>query len=82
MGVRNPVEVFWGQVNKAVQIVPVEKYVAAAAQAMGREVFKNELGDPQGLIAEFLERVPESTPQALFAKMALRKDSDQLAKAS
>jgi hypothetical protein len=36
----NPVEVFWGQVNEAVQIVPVEKYVAAAAQAMGREVFK------------------------------------------
>jgi len=28
----NPAEVFWGQVNEAVQIVPMEKYIAAAAQ--------------------------------------------------
>ena len=77
----NPVEVFWGQLNEAVPIVPVEKLVAAAAQAMGREVFKNELSDPQGLIAEFLERTSPSNSQALFAKIPPRTDTEQLAKA-
>jgi hypothetical protein len=28
-----------------IQIVPVEKYVAATAQAMGRTVFKNEFSE-------------------------------------
>ena len=44
----NPAELFWGQVNEAVQIVPMEKYIATAAQAMGREVIKSELSDPKG----------------------------------
>jgi hypothetical protein len=30
----NPAEVFWGQVNETVQIVPMEKYIAAEAQAI------------------------------------------------
>ena len=78
----NPVEVFWGQVNETVQIVPVEKYVAAAAQAMGREVFKNELSDPQALIAEFLERVPQATSKTLLARIPMNNNSEPLAKAS
>jgi len=78
----NPVEVFWGQVNEPVQIVPLEKYVASAAQAMGREVFKSELSDPQALVAEFLERVPQSTSETLVSKIPLRTDSGQLVKAS
>jgi len=45
-------------------------------------VFKSELGDPQALVAEFLERVPQSTSQALFAKISLRTDAEHLAKAS
>ena len=48
---------------------------------MGREVFGNELDDPQALVAEFLERIPPSNSQALFAKIPLRKGSEQLAKA-
>jgi len=65
----NPMEVFCGQANEPVQIVSIERYLVAAAQAMGREVFKSELGDSQALVAEFLERVPSSTSQALFAKI-------------
>jgi hypothetical protein len=77
----NPAEVFWGQVNEAVQIVPMEKYIAAAAQAMGREVFKTELSDPQALIAEFQERVDQPILKALSTKIPSRKAEDPLAKA-
>lgn len=78
----NPVEVFWGQVNEPMQIIPSETYLVVATQAMGREVFKSELSDPQALVAEFLERVPQPKSQALIAKIAMRSDWEQLAKAS
>ncbi len=78
----SPMEVFWGQVNEAVQIGPIEKYIAPAAQAMGREVFKSELNDPQALVAEFSERVPMSTSQSLSAKIQPRNGSESVAKAS
>ena len=71
-----------GQVNAAVQIGPVEKYVDAAVRAMGRAVFKNELSDPQGLIAEFLERIPQTTVKTLLTRIPIRKDSETLSKAS
>jgi integrase len=77
----SPAEVFWGQVNEAVQVVPMEKYISAAAQAMGREVFPTELNDPRALVAEFLERAPEPILKALSAKMPLPKAEDRLAKA-
>ena len=78
----DPAEVFWGQVNESVQIVPMEKYFAAAAQAMGREVFKTELNDPQALVAEFLVRIPQITVKALLTRIPIRKDSETLGKAS
>ena len=78
----DPAEVFWGQINEPVQIVPQEKYIAAAAQAMGREVFESELSDPKGLVAEFLERVPSKFAETLFAKALPRNVADQLKKAS
>ncbi len=77
----NPTEVFWGQVNEPVQIVPFEEYLAAAAQAMGREVFKTELSDPQALIAEFQERVDQPILKALSTRIPSRKTEDLLAKA-
>jgi len=40
---------------------------------MVREVFKSELSDPQALVAEFLERIPQSISQALFAKIPPEK---------
>jgi integrase len=78
----NPAEVFWGQVNESVQIVPIEKYIASAAKAMGREVFKSELSDPQALVAEFLERVPQATIKALRASTTMKENSEVIAKAS
>jgi hypothetical protein len=48
----NPIEVFWGQVNEPVQIVPVPKYIQSAKAAMGREVFEQELAEPQALLDE------------------------------
>src|SRR5439155_26964465 len=46
----NPLEVFWGQVNEGIQIVPSEKYHACAQKAMGRVLFKSELSPTQALI--------------------------------
>jgi len=74
-------ELALGQANEAVPIVPMEKYIAAAAQAMGREVFKTELSDPQALIAEFQERVDQPILKALSTKIPSRKAEDLLAKA-
>jgi integrase len=51
------IEIFWGQANEPVQIVPPAKYLKSAKQAMGREVFEQELGEPQALLEEFQERV-------------------------
>jgi hypothetical protein len=78
----DPAEVFWGQVNEAVQVVPMEKYIAAAAKAMGREVFKSELGDPSALVAEFQERVNQTTLKALSTKIPSRKAEELLVKAN
>lgn len=62
-------EVFWGQLNEAVQIVPKEKLLEAAKQAMAREVFESELTDPQSLIEEFKERISPSMLDAIVAKI-------------
>ena len=43
----NPSEVFWGQANEPVQIVPSPKYLESAKMAMGREVFEQELSEPE-----------------------------------
>jgi hypothetical protein len=42
-------EVFWGQLNEEVQIVPVDKYRRCAQEAMKREVFAEEFADRQAL---------------------------------
>jgi hypothetical protein len=65
-----PLEVFWGQLNEVIQIVPVEKLLEVAKLAMGREVFKSELPDRQALLdelsartlAEILNKVLAKTP--------------------
>src|SRR5450432_1589786 len=38
--------------NEPVQIVPVPKYIQSAKAAMGREVFEQELAEPQTLLDE------------------------------
>jgi integrase len=65
----NSLEMFWGQVNEPVQIVTTEKYHEAAKAALGREVFPQELLDPQGLRDEFVERAGKHVLEQLFSKM-------------
>ncbi len=65
----NLIEVFWGQANEPVQIVPLPKYLQSAKAAMGREVFEQELAEPQALLEELVERVAASTIEKLKAKI-------------
>ncbi|MGH7975622.1 MAG: tyrosine-type recombinase/integrase [Limisphaerales bacterium] len=65
------VEVFWGQANEPVQIVPLSKYLKSAKTAMGREVFEQELSEPQTLLEEFAERVGAAMIEKLKSKISL-----------
>jgi integrase len=66
----NPIEFFWGQANEPVQIVPVQKFLQSAKEAMGREVFEQELTDTKALLDELLERVGVATIEQLKAKIS------------
>jgi hypothetical protein len=59
-----------GQANEPVQIVPLVKYLESAKVAMGREVFEQELAEPQVLLDEFAERVGASVIEKLKAKIS------------
>jgi len=63
------IEVFWGQANEPVQIVTPPKYLQSAKAAMGREVFEQELTEPQALLDELAERVGASIIEKLKAKL-------------
>ncbi len=74
---KNPLEVFWGQLNEAVQIVPMEKYHACAKTAMSREVFSDEFSDRDALKQEFIARIPKATLVELTGKIRSKlSDSD------
>jgi integrase len=73
----NPLEVFWGQIQEQISIVPIPRFLEVAKQAMGREVFKLELNDRQALVDEFRERVSETTLNELVAKIPARKQDDE-----
>jgi integrase len=66
----NPVEVFWGQANESVQILPAAKFLESAKQAMGREVFELELAEPQTLLDELVERIGTATVERLRLKIS------------
>ena len=59
------IEVFLGQANEPVQIVPKLQYLEASKQAMRRKVFEKELAKPQALIEELTERVGAATIEEL-----------------
>ena len=65
----NPLEVFWGQLHEEVWIIPVEKFLETAKQAMGRQVFKQEFADRPALADEFSARTPEATLNEVLAKI-------------
>ncbi len=66
---KNPLEVFWGQLNETVQIVPAERLHECAKLAMGRDVFWEELADRESLKDEFLARIPRTTCEELTRKI-------------
>ena len=68
----NPLEVFWGQLNEETQIIPVEKFLEVARQAMGREVLKSELADREALVDELSARIPAKTLDDVRAKITVQ----------
>jgi hypothetical protein len=64
------IETFWGQANEPVQIVSLPKYIQSAKAAMGRDVFEQELAEPQVLLDELQERVGVATIEKLKAKIS------------
>jgi integrase len=64
-----PLEIFWGQANEPVQIVPTPKYLESAKAAMEREVFEQELSEPQTLLEELAARVDASVIEKLKTKI-------------
>jgi integrase len=69
---KSAVEVFWGQLNEPIQIVPFDIFHTSAKEAMGREVFVEELADRQSLKEEFCERISEATVVGLTDKIRLK----------
>ena len=67
------VEIFWGQANEPVQILALAKYLESVKQAMGREVFEQELAEPQTLVEEFQERVGIATVEKLKSKIVINQ---------
>ena len=66
-------EIFLGQANEPVQIVPLAKFLESAEQAMGRKVFEQELAEPQALLEEFQERVGIETVEKLKSKIFINQ---------
>jgi hypothetical protein len=75
----NPLEVFWGQLNEEVQIVPLDKYLFCAQEAMKREVFGEEFADRQALKDELMERVAKATLDEITAKLQARTAAQPIA---
>jgi integrase len=69
----NPLEVFWGQLHEEVWIVPAEKFLETAKQAMGRQVFKQEFADRPALADEFSARTPEAILNEIRAKISAQR---------
>jgi hypothetical protein len=75
---KNAEEVFWGQLNEPVQIVPSDKFHASAKEAMHREVFPEELADRQSLKEEFSERISQATLVELTGKIQAKQTDGNL----
>ena len=68
-----------GQLNEETRIVPVEKFLEVAKQAMGREVLKSELTDREALVDELSARIPTTTLDEVRAKTSAQKATDRKA---
>jgi hypothetical protein len=70
---KNALEVFWGQLNEEVQIVPPDRFHACAKEAMNREVYPDEFADRESLKEEFIARIPKATHAELTGKIHLNE---------
>ena len=68
----NPLEIFWGQANEQVRLVPDDDFRKAVERALERSVKVEELASPQKLVAEFVERAPKATLIDLLRKVTLK----------
>jgi integrase len=75
---KDSLEVFWGQLNETVQIVPLDKFHACAKESMKREVFPDELADRQSLKEEFSERLSEAASVELQNKIQVKQAGGNL----
>jgi integrase len=75
---KNSLEVFWGQLNEDVQIVPLDKFHTCAKEAMNREVFADELTDRDSLKHEFMVRVSKATLIELNGKVQAKAAANHL----
>lgn len=75
---KNSLEVFWGQLNESVQIVALEKFHECAKQAMGREVFADELNEREALREEFIARIPKAIWGELVCKCGAKASKANL----
>ncbi|MGA9450528.1 MAG: site-specific integrase [Verrucomicrobiia bacterium] len=78
---KNPMQVFWGQLNEEAQIVPLEKLLDCAKQAMSREVFPEEFDDKDSLKEEFIERISKAAFVELTGKIQ-KKQANAVLKVS
>jgi integrase len=74
---KDPLELFWGQLNEPVQIIPKEKFLAAAAEAMNREVAAEEFDDREALKDEFQLRIGEDKWNQLVSKFSTTSKKSQ-----
>ncbi|MDX1952171.1 MAG: tyrosine-type recombinase/integrase [Verrucomicrobiota bacterium] len=75
---KNPLEMFWGQLNEEVQIVAPEKFHECAKQAMNREVFADELEDREPLKEELAERISNTELDKLASKIQMKRSGPAL----
>ncbi len=71
---KNPLEVFWGQLNEETKIVPTETLLEAARQTMGREVFQTELADREALLDELAARTPAAEMNEVVGRIQTSRD--------
>lgn len=67
---KNSREVFWGQLNEEIQIVPMQKFHECAKQVMNREVFSDEFADRESLKDEFIARIGKVAHIELVNKLS------------
>jgi hypothetical protein len=72
---QNPIEVFWGQLNEKTMILPTEKFLEVAKQAMGREVLHSELADRESLLDELSVRTRAETLDEISNKIVAKNQT-------